>query len=323
MSHQGAVPDRSKVAQAQRRALTLAHQALLYRGDDDYLAGVLGFVAPGVHAGEPIAVAVPRPRAALLREPLAALDPGIAMLDMVEVGRNPARIIPAMQAMLAHSGGRLLHYVGEPIWPGRSAAEVREAIRHEALINLAWPGAEIRALCLYDADRLDADVLGDAEQTHPWVIRAGEGGLSPRFTGATVPPSSDQPLADPPEGAVSLAFGLDDLSRLRTLVTGCAAAAGLERPKVTDLILAVNEVATNSLKHAEAPGRMRVWAEPDGIACQLEDPGHIADPLVGRRRPAPSVEGGLGLWMVNQLCDLVEVRTSARGTVIRLHMARG
>jgi anti-sigma regulatory factor (Ser/Thr protein kinase) len=323
MSDHRAVPDPSQAAQPDQGAPALDHRALFYRDDEDYLDGVLGYIGPGVRAGEPIAVAVPRPRAELLRERLTALDPDIEMLDMGEVGRNPARLIPAMQEMLARAGPRLLHYVGEPIWPGRSAAEIREVHRHEALINLAWPGAGIRVLCLYDADRLDAEVLADAERTHPWVIRAGEGAPSPQFTGATVPSASDQPLAAPPEGAASLAFGLDDLGRLRALVTDCAAAAGLESPKVTDLVLAVSEVATNSIKHAAAPARLRIWREPDGVACQLEDPGHIADPLAGRRRPTPSVEGGLGLWMVNQLCDLVEVRTSAHGTVIRLHMRRG
>jgi hypothetical protein len=59
------------------------------------------------------------------------------------------------------------------------------------------------------------------------------------------------------------------------------------------------------------------------VVCQLEDPGHILDPLAGRHHPSPSVNGGLGLWLVNQLCDLVEARSSVSGTTIRLHMSRG
>src|SRR5947209_11730349 len=139
----------------------LAHQALFYRGDDDYIDGVLDFIAPALEAGEPIAVAVPGPRAALLRERLSGLDADIDMLDMFELGRNPGRIIPAVHGLLAKHGGRLLHYVGEPIWPGRSPEEIREATRHEALINLAWPGAEIRVLCPYDTAALDDSVPAD------------------------------------------------------------------------------------------------------------------------------------------------------------------
>jgi Histidine kinase-like ATPase domain len=62
-----------------------------------------------------------------------------------------------------------------------------------------------------------------------------------------------------------------------------------------------------------------VWSHPGSVVCQVEDGGHIVDPLAGRRLPRPHVAGGLGLWTVNQLCDLVEVRTSAEGTTVRVH----
>jgi anti-sigma regulatory factor (Ser/Thr protein kinase) len=303
-------------------AAALAHQALFYRSDAEYLDGVLQFVAAGAEDGAPLVVAVPEPRAALLREPLSALNSEVELLDMVEVGPNPGRLIPAIEEMLARHGGRVLHYVGEHIWAGRSRAEIREVTRHEALVNLAWPGASIRVLCPYDAEALDGSVLADAERTHPWVIRAGEGSLSPQFTGATVPARFDEALSAPPPGASSLHFGREDLSRLRALVADRAAAAGLDQSQAADLVLAVNEVATNAIKHARAPGHLSLWDVPGGLVCQLEDPGHIADPLAGRRRPSPSVEGGLGLWMVNQLCDLVELRSSPEGTTSRLHMRR-
>src|SRR5437879_10711221 len=103
------------------------------------------FVEPALEAGEPVAIAVPGPRAELLRESFNGH--AVELFDMIELGRNPARIIPAVESMLATHDGRLLHYVGEPIWAGRSHEEIREATRHEALINLAWPGAHIRVLC--------------------------------------------------------------------------------------------------------------------------------------------------------------------------------
>lgn len=308
---------------ADHAADVLGHQALFYRGDEDYVDGVVHFIAPGVRRGEPIAIAVPRPRGRLLRERLSDLALDVEFLDMFELGRNPARIIPAVHAMLAKHGGRRLHYVGEPIWPGRSPAEICEATRHEALINLAWPGAEIRVLCPYDAEALHPDVLADAERTHPWVISDGGGSLSPQFTGAVLPSASDQPLSDPPAQAAPVRFELEDLSCLRALVAARAASAGLEEDRAADLVLAVNEVAANTIKHARAPASLRIWATPTALVCQLEDPGHIADPLAGRHLPTPSGDGGLGLWMVNQLCDLVEVRTSAVGTTVRLHMYRG
>jgi hypothetical protein len=57
------------------------------------------------------------------------------------------------------------------------------------------------------------------------------------------------------------------------------------------------------------------------VICRVEDAGQIHDPLAGRHSPAVDGEGGMGLWTVNQLCDLVELRTSAAGTTIRVHHA--
>ena len=37
---------------------------------------------------------------------------------------------------------------------------------------------------------------------------------------------------------------------------------------------------------------------------------------------APPIEqyGGRGLWIVNQLCDLVQIRSAPSGTVVRVHV---
>jgi hypothetical protein len=54
------------------------------------------------------------------------------------------------------------------------------------------------------------------------------------------------------------------------------------------------------------------------VTCEVRDSGFIAEPLVGRFRPSAAVEGGHGVWLANQLCDLVQVRSSRAGTTVRL-----
>lgn len=302
----------------------LAHQALFYRSAPEYVDGVLRFIAPGLEDGDPVAVAVPPARAGLLRERLDEVDANIEFLNMVELGRNPARVIPVVSAMLARRGGRKLHWVGEPIWPGRSEREIREATRHEALINLAWPGAAIRVLCPYDATALDPGVLTDAQCTHPWVIQEGELRHSPLYEGPAVPSTCEERLSEPPPGSAPVEVKLAALCQMRAGVAHCAARAGLSGERTQDLVLAVNEVASNTIKHTGAAARLRLWSEDDEVICQLEDPGYmdpgyIVDPLAGRRLPTPDARAGIGLWMVNQLCDLVEVRSQPEGTIIRLH----
>lgn len=298
------------------------HIALFYCGEKEYVDGVMRFIAPALEASEPVAIAVPRHRAGPLEESFAA-HPEIELFDMLELGRNPARIIPAVEGMLARHEGSLLHYVGEPIWAGRSHEEIREATRHEALINLAWPGAHIRVLCPYDADALDPYVLVDAERTHPHLIRAGDSVQSPSYAGPGLPIGCEEPLPEPPGDALTLPFGLQNLYAVRSLVKWTANQAGMPHRRVDDLVIAVNELATNTVRHAHGGGLLRVWRTPGQVICQVEDAGQIHDPLAGRRPPAPGVAGGVGLWTVNQLCDLVEVRTDGDGTTIRVRAAVG
>jgi anti-sigma regulatory factor (Ser/Thr protein kinase) len=295
------------------------HQALFYRGEREYLDGVLRFIRPALAAGEPVAAAIPPSRGELLGRALNGHAPAVEILDMFELGRNPARIIPAVERMLARHEGSRLHYVGEPIWPGRSGEEIQEATRHEALINLAWPGAPIRVLCPYDADGLTREVLADAERTHPTIIERGQERASSTYGGAEVPVGSDQPLPAPPAEALERPFKLDELFAIRKLVAEEATAAGMGRERGQDLVLAVSEVAANAIRHGRGTGTLRVWRRPNRLVCQVEDRGHIRDPLAGRRLPRPQAAGGIGLWAVNQLCDLVEVRSSQDGTTVRVH----
>jgi anti-sigma regulatory factor (Ser/Thr protein kinase) len=295
------------------------HVALFYSGEAEYVEGVARFVAPALEAGEPVAIAVPGPKAELLRERFGGHP--IELFDMVEQGRNPARIIPAVEGMLARHHGRLLHYVGEPIWAGRSQGEIREATRHEALINLAWPGAHVRLLCPYDVDALDPYVLVDAERTHPHLIRGGATVTSDSYARAELPLGCDDALPAPADDALTLPFGLQNLYAVRSLVTWVAGQAGMSLRRTDDLVMGINELATNTVRHAHGGGLLRVWNAPGEVVCQVEDSGHIHDPFAGRRAPALDAEGGIGLWIVNQLCDLVEVRTGHHGTTVRVHAA--
>jgi anti-sigma regulatory factor (Ser/Thr protein kinase) len=120
-----------------------------------------------------------------------------------------------------------------------------------------------------------------------------------------------------------LPFGSGDLRRLRAFVAGQAERAGLTNESATGLVLAVSELASNSIRHGGGHGEMRAWIEGPSLVCEISDAGHITSPLVGRVRPAPDAGGGAGLWLANQLCDLVQISSSAAGTTVRVHQAAG
>lgn len=112
-----------------------------------------------------------------------------------------------------------------------------------------------------------------------------------------------------------------DLSQVRALVLQHAREAGLTEGKANDLVLAVSEVAANTLRHTRSSGTLSLWHDKDEVVCEIHDEGIITDPLVGLRRPAPDASGGHGLWLVRQVCDEVELCSDENGTTIRMHMA--
>ena len=96
--------------------------------------------------------------------------------------------------------------------------------------------------------------------------------------------------------------------------------AGFDGDRLEELVLAANELATNSMRHAGGSGILRTWHDDDTFCCEVRDRGRIDDPLAGRESPTGLRGGGRGLWIVNHLCDLVQMRSSASGSVVRLSM---
>ncbi|MEU3856561.1 anti-sigma factor RsbA family regulatory protein [Streptomyces sp. NPDC028722] len=296
------------------------HPALFYTTEDDYLKGVGGFVRAEAVQHRPQLVAVPGTRLNLLRDVLGAEAGDVTWVDMRQAGRNPGRILSMLQEFADRHADRHPSIVGEPIWPGRTPAEAREATRHEALINLAFAGRPATILCPYDT-ALPETVLAQAYRTHPVIGGPGDYRHSPRHVDAhEVGRDCDTPLPEPVD-AVVLRFGERDLGSVRDAAADWAGAAGLSPRRRTDWLLAVNEATGNSVRHGGGQGTLRLWRWDDTLIAETQDRGRLTDPLVGRRRPDPlSPAGGRGVWMMHQLCDLVEIRALPTGLTVRLHV---
>jgi anti-sigma regulatory factor (Ser/Thr protein kinase) len=300
------------------------HEALLYAGIADFLSGTVPFVRGGLEAGEPVLVVESAAKIAMLRAELGRDADLVHFADMAGVGANPARIIPAWRDFVQLHGGaaRRLRGIGEPIWKGRGPVELIECQRHESLLNTAFAtGDPWWLLCPYDTVALDPAVIDEARRSHPYLTDGSAFRRSHDYRGLDASGAPfDVPLPEPAAHADELAFQAGDLVAVRGLVWSRATGAGLEPSKVADLVLAVNEVATNSLLHGGGKGTLRVWRDVSALTCEIRDLGRFDLPLVDRERPARGAAGPRGLWLANQLCDLVQIRTFATGTAVRLHM---
>jgi hypothetical protein len=171
------------------------------RREVGFLTGTLPFIREGVAVGEPVLVVVSAARIGLLRAALGGDADRVAFADMADVGANPARIIPAWRDFVALiDGGGRARGIGEPIWVERTPAELVECQRHEALLNLAFVGVPAWwLLCPFDTGALGADVLEEAERSHPFVSEAGVAWQSAAYRGLEqVAEPVATPLPDPP-----------------------------------------------------------------------------------------------------------------------------
>jgi anti-sigma regulatory factor (Ser/Thr protein kinase) len=137
----------------------------------------------------------------------------------------------------------------------------------------------------------------------------------------TAPPREALPDGLPrPRGDVwEVPFAAADLFELRQLVCSWATREALAPEPAEELVLAVHEVATNSVRHGGGVGMLRLWRTSDTLVCEVQDAGHIRNPLTARRRPGGEARASRGLWIADQICDLVEIASSPRGSQVRLH----
>ena len=280
----------------------------------------------GLERDEPVLVMVGSRKLELLRQALGERAADVHFADMEVIGRNPARIIPAWGRFVADhagDGGGGMRGIGEPIWADRKPDELDECQLHESLINLAFAAADsFRLICPYDTAALPGRRDRGGTPQPPDRLAGGRTGavrrlLRHREGGGQVLRAA--------AGAARRQRGADawrstTCARLATPCAGVPTRPGWAREPRTSS-LAVNEVLSNSLHHAEQDGTLRIWDEPDGLVCEVRDGGHIEQPLIGREEPVVGQVGGHGIWLVNLVCDLVQVRSSPSGSTVRMKMS--
>jgi len=310
------------VSEHDRAQDAFRHEALFYAGPDEFLNGTLGFIQEGLREREPMLVVVDAAKIESLRDALGADAGAVCFADMAEVGHNPALIIPAWRAFVDEHGptGRRLRGIGEPIGPARTVDELVECQRHETLLNVAFDGTPAWWLmCPYDVSVLSPDVIDEAYRSHPFIAQDGIRRSSNLYRLPADMLGGSLPA--PPENSAEIAFRTGDLGAVRAFVNGQAEAVGLDGSRIGDLALAITELATNSIRHGRGGGTLRVWRDGSMLVAEVRDAGRILEPLVGREPPSMLAEGGRGLWLVNHLCDLVQVRSVLSGTSVRIHLA--
>jgi transcriptional regulator with XRE-family HTH domain len=148
------------------------HQVLVYRDDAGFLTTVAPFLAEGLERSEALMAITTRRNIALLREELGKGADEVGFVDAETWYRSPAEALNALRVVVDEKleGRAWARIVGEPVWSGRSADEVRAWHQYESLLNLTLAQRPVTVLCPYDERSVDPAVAKTALSTHPQTL---------------------------------------------------------------------------------------------------------------------------------------------------------
>jgi MEDS: MEthanogen/methylotroph, DcmR Sensory domain len=306
------------------------HWACIYDDDKQFLETAVPFLTEGLALGEPVLAVTTPANLELLGTALPDRSGDVDYADSAFFGRRPPQRVAAFYRYWKSRGStregsqpaRRVRILAEPVWAGRSTREVTAWTRMEAALNVTLAPTTISMICLYGAQTLDQDIVSNALRTHPAQVAGSHVSPSVHYADpAAFARSCDTgPLADPPASAAAFEFD-GDLRGLRRFIADRAAALGVGGDRADMLVLAVSEVGAYLKSRWPACATVRAWEQPGAVVCDFRQPGaSISDPFIGLR-PAELVPGDAdGLWLANQICDWMEIRSGADGCTIQLQV---
>lgn len=305
------------------RSVQLRHAAGFHRSADDLMAQLVPLVVAGLSRGEPVAVALRPPTLLALQEILDRPAGLISLSTPDGPDSGSGQTVAARRARelreLCSTSGRPAIVLTEHCsrYDGVDGSYWTEL---DAAVNIALAELPVSLTCFFPELPLHLEVLDGARRNHPLLLVDGEvrhnpGHRDPRAVLAERPAPAPVLLGAPD---LQLTFGAWQLHDVRVAVEHTLLTAGYGRERAEDVVLAVNEVATNAVEHGATDATLYLWMDGDGFVCEVHDRGTLRDPLPGLQAPHPSDPRGRGVWIARQLCDTLHVWTDSGGTHVRM-----
>jgi len=177
----------------------LEHRVLAYGSDEEYLATAIPFLTEGMERSDCLLAVTTEAQIELLRDTLDDRAEDVEFADSADWYRSPDAALKGYRTFVNENfeaGAAWIRIVGEPVWAGRSDAEITAWTRYESILNLAFASSPATIVCPYDMRSLPVEVVADARLTHPEVAHGIDATANPAYRG----PEDflvDQPLTDP------------------------------------------------------------------------------------------------------------------------------
>jgi anti-sigma regulatory factor (Ser/Thr protein kinase) len=307
-----------------------AHAAALFESGDDLRRRVVPFVRDGFAAGEAVVAVVSGRAAAQLRRGLGADEREIRWQVPDVSYQSLGPMFNGLRRYLAgqYEAGNRVRLIAENDTTS-SAARTAAYLRFEAASNHVLGAFGFPWVCLYDRGRYPPDVLEAVRHVHPLLL-GPDGRPAPSadyvapetYLRAHPGPLSVVPPKPPVDFWVTTAA---QFGAARRAVAEAGSMLGLADEAGDDFELATAEVLSNALRHGERPCRVRVWGTQQHVVLRVDDQGFGDDITTkGFHPPDPANvhAGGMGVWMIRQLADVVHIRVGAAGTAVEVQFPR-
>ena len=167
------------------RPTMLEHSVFPYGTDHQFRTTMGTFLSEGIERSEANLAVTTGANIELLREHLGK---DARRVEFVEAGGWYSSPIGALNAYRSFCDAKLergaswVRIIGEPMWAGKSAAEVRVWTQYESLFNLVFGALPLTVVCPYDERSVAPEIMSRAHLTHPHSVSDRGVSKSPGYT---------------------------------------------------------------------------------------------------------------------------------------------
>lgn len=304
-----------------------AHVGALY-GSDAHLRDLLvPYLADALRSREHLLVVISEPAERVLR---AALGEAADRVQWGGSGLSDdrlGRMFATFGDYLAQRRGAGVptRVVGEP-GADLSSDRLSQYLRYVCMAYDIYGAYGYPMLFLWDERRYSPAVLAQIRAVHPRLLGGGGMIINTEYRDPIDYLTADATSAPAVPVDLDLDVRLesaDGLAELRRRLRSWGTSAALSDDDTDDIVIAVDEIATNALEHGQPPARVRGWCSGDAVIVRVDDHGRTGIPATtGYVRPPAGSRRGRGIWIARHLADVLTTHNGPTGTTVALRFPR-
>ncbi|MGH3546897.1 MAG: MEDS domain-containing protein [Pseudonocardiaceae bacterium] len=207
-----------------------------------------------------------------------------------------------------------------------SPDRVSQYLRYESMASEVYAPYGYPVVCLWDQRRYPTDVLAHVRAVHPQLLDA-----SGPITNAEYRMPIDYLARVRTHQQLRRLMSIWSCNSAPSMILGryvgglrsWSAISGLGVQDTDDIVIAVDEIATNALEHGRPPARVRGWTTPAALFVRVDDHGRTSIPATtGYHRPGTDARRGRGIWIARHLADVLTTHTDPTGTTVAMRFTR-